>query len=297
MIVIGGTYSEYCYHPEWDQIFGSGGRRAAALSSLGVKKVSLTTCAPPNEIRAVRATLAPYNVNPKITESHALYEFIYTHPLSEPYLKPFPADPTNFKKPVRADAVLVYGMLEGLPRVSAKRIVFDPQSETEPAKPFDFIDAVEKLAVVLNQTEVANFSKTNNVIEGAKRLIKKNGVEVVVVKQGPFGCLVIDAKSVTAVPVYPSKYVFKIGSGDVFSAVFAKFWALDGRPAVESAHIASRCTSIYCNSRSVDTIKDFENPTLRPLEKKRTPSVYLAGPFFRWDSDFSWKRQDARCCL
>ena len=63
MIVVGGTYSEYCYHPEWDQIFGSGGRGAAALSSLGVKKVSLVTCAPNEEARAIQATLAPYKVN------------------------------------------------------------------------------------------------------------------------------------------------------------------------------------------------------------------------------------------
>lgn len=280
MIVVGGTYSEYCYHPEWDQIYGSGGRGAAALKRLGVKNVILKTCIAPEEMRAVKATLSPYNVNIDATESRSLYEFIYTHPLSEPYLKPYPPHAEVFKKRVRSDVAFVYGMLEGLPHISAKCIVFDPQSETNPAKPFEFIDATEKLAVVLNETEVASFSGSADIVEGAKKLILKNGVEVVVVKQGPFGCIVIDAKNETVVPVFPSDCVFKIGSGDVFSAAFAKFWAIDGLSAVKSAQNASRCTSIYCNSRSLDGIGQFDESVLKPLKKTRTPSIYLAEPFF-----------------
>src|SRR5580704_1678359 len=89
MIVVGGVYSEYCYHPEWHQIFGSGGRGAAVLTRLGVSDVVLRTCFPKAAERAVHATLSPFGVAIDFVESQALYEFTYTHPLSEPYLKPY----------------------------------------------------------------------------------------------------------------------------------------------------------------------------------------------------------------
>lgn len=280
MIVVGGTYSEYCYHPEWHQIFGSGGRGAATLTRLGVQDVSLKTCITRKEKRAIQATLAPYNVKIDAVESGALYEFIYTHPLSEPYLKPYPVRPVNYQKSIHADTALVYGMLEGIPRISAKRIVFDPQSETDATKPLKLINAIEKLAAVLNKKELAIWSRTDDVALGAKKLISKERVDVVVVKQGPFGCLVMDGKSTQSVPVFPSTNVFKIGSGDVFSAAFAKFWALDGKSPIEAARNASRCTSMYCNSKSLDGIAHYDESGLKSLKKKKSPIIYLAGPFF-----------------
>lgn len=34
MIIAGGTYGERCYHPRWDQIYGSGLRSAVALADV-----------------------------------------------------------------------------------------------------------------------------------------------------------------------------------------------------------------------------------------------------------------------
>jgi hypothetical protein len=62
MIVVGGVYSEYCYHPEWHQIFGSGGRGAAILTRLGVSDVVLKTCIAPAALRSVQATLFPFGI-------------------------------------------------------------------------------------------------------------------------------------------------------------------------------------------------------------------------------------------
>lgn len=280
MIVVGGVYSEYCYHPEWHQIYGSGGRGAATLTCLGVQNVSLKTSIARSERRAVQATLSPYGVRIEAVDSSALYEFIYTHPLSEPFLRPHPVRPAIYKTAVHSDAALVYGMLEGNPKVSAKRIVFDPQSEADASDPFKYINPTEQLAAVLNEKELARWSKTQDLLEGAKRLISKRRIDVVVVKQGPFGCLVMDSGGAHYVPAFPSKNVFKIGSGDVFSAAFAKFWALDGESAIDAAENASRCTSIYCNSKSLDAISLYKESILTPIKKKKTPSIYLAGPFF-----------------
>ena len=248
MIVVGGTYSEYCYHPEWDQVFGSGGRGAATLTRLGAKDVLLKTCIPKVARRTVEATLFPFGVDIEAENPKSLYEFIYTHPLSEPYQKPFPAQSIRYKKKVISDVVLVYGMLEGLPRVSANRIIFDPQSETNALKPFDFIDQAKEIALVLNERELANFSGKSDIELGAAKLLSKRAIKTVVVKRGPYGATVFKSKNRTEIAVFPSPNVFKIGSGDVFSAAFSKFWGLDGEPAREAAEKASRCASVYCNT-------------------------------------------------
>ncbi len=280
MIVVGGTYSEYCYHPEWDQVFGSGGRGAATLTRLGAKDILLKTCIPKAERRTVEATLSPFGVDIDAVESKSLYEFIYTHPLSEPYLKPFPAQSVRYKKQIRSDVALVYGMLEGLPRVSANRIIFDPQSETDTLKPLDFIDQAKEIALVLNEQELADFSGESDFALGATKILSKKAVKAVVVKRGPYGATVFDAKNRDEIPVFPSPNVFKIGSGDVFSAAFSKFWGLDGQSPREAAEKASRCASVYCNTRSLDQVAYFNEIDSSPLKNRKPPTIYLAGPFF-----------------
>lgn len=50
--------------------------------------------------------------------------------------------------------------------------------------------------------------------------------DVVVIKMGGHGALVATKSSEpTAVPAYKSGNVWKLGSGDVFSAAFTSFWA------------------------------------------------------------------------
>jgi hypothetical protein len=280
MIVVGGVYSEYCYHPAWHQIFGSGGRGAAVLTRLGVSNVALTTCVAPDALRAVGATLIPYDVDIHSISSDSLYEFTYTHPLSEPFLKPFPPHPANFSEAIQDEVVLAYGMLEGMPHVQAKSIIYDPQSETDILRPSEFVDNSERLALVLNERELEMLCGTADMAAGAQAILHANEASVVIVKQGPFGCIVADHHGTYSVPVFPTRTVFKIGSGDVFSAAFAKFWALDGMSPLEAAQDASRCASLYCETKSIDAVSRFKDANWTPREKRRRPAVYLAGPFF-----------------
>lgn len=252
MIVVGGVYSEYCYQPDWNQIFGSGGRGAAALTRLGVEDVKLFTCLPEKSKKSAQATLAPYGVEIEVRPSAALYEFAYLHPLSEPTLAPNP-EVADAAEPISGDAVLAYGMLEGLPAISARRAIFDPQSETRCKSPRDFIHAKE-IALVLNQRELELIFGSEAPEKIAEANVHEGTVCCVVVKRGPFGCTVIDKNGVHSIPVFPTKSVFKIGSGDIFSASFAKFWGIDNMNAPQAAENASKCTSLYCDTRSIDSL-------------------------------------------
>lgn len=66
----------------------------------------------------------------------------------------------------------------------------------------------------------------------------------------------------------------------MFSAAFAKFWALDRLSPLEAAQRASICTSLYCETRSLDAIAEFDEALPRPQTKRTQPVAYLAGPFF-----------------
>lgn len=286
MRVVGGVYSEYCYHPAWHQIFGSGGRGAATLACLGVPQVSLTTCIADQARRSVYATLLPYGIQIDRIQSDRLYEFRYTHPLSEPLLSPASPQVVKYTDTVRADTVLVYGMLEGLPRVAAQRVIYDPQSDGKALAPASFIERVDFLALVLNERETKSLAGHDDAVTAAQILLTKLGAAAVVVKQGPYGCTVVEKDSVVQVPVFPSSQVFKIGSGDVFSAAFAKFWSNDSLSSVMAAQLASRCASLYCQTKSIDAVAEVSEVSLVAAEPRVRPRIYLAGPFFSLSQRF-----------
>lgn len=280
MRVVGGVYSEYCYHPAWHQVFGSGGRGAAALTRMGVMDVTLTTCIADAAMKSTYATLLPFGIEIDRVKSDTHYEFRYTHPLSEPLLSPFPPKRVDYQEVVRAEIVLAYGMLEGLPKVDAECLVYDPQSESDSVLPEIFASGVKRLAIVLNERELARVSGQADPIKAGQSLLTKIQAAVIIVKKGPFGCAVIEPTGITSVPAFPTTNVFKIGSGDVFSAAFAKFWALDRLSPLESAQKASLCTALYCETRSLDAIAEFDHASFHPQSKRAQPAAYLAGPFF-----------------
>ena len=83
---------------------------------------------------------------------------------------------------------------------------------------------------------------------GARLLAK--GAEVVVVKSGAEGAQVITASGTIMVPPYRSDAVWTLGSGDVFAAMFAARWAVNGDSPVEAARLASAAVSAHADSRS-----------------------------------------------
>ena len=108
----------------------------------------------------------------------------------------------------------------------------------------------------------------------------------IVMKYGPFGARVFTPNGkVAVIPAYRTKDVFSIGTGDVFSAYFARFWGVDGMNLVEAANYASKAVAAYVSSwGSIQnlTVRDLEELSFQPVksDKKLLSPIYLAGPFF-----------------
>lgn len=120
----------------------------------------------------------------------------------------------------------------------------------------------------------------------ANAILALHAADVLVVKRGPRGASVYtnEAEAI-AVPAYRSDKIFKIGSGDVFSAAFAHYWGERLLDPAHAADLASRSVAQFVDGhflplRAVDTAEDCEPA---PYFDGR---IYLAGPFFdlgqRW---------------
>ncbi|XXT21513.1 PfkB family carbohydrate kinase [Sorangium sp. So ce429] len=287
IIVAGGVYLERCIQPHWSQLYGSGGRAAAALTSL--TEVELRTYIDDAERRDLEVRAKSFGRMALHAERvQSTVRFDYMHSLSTPVITPAPH--VLVRAPAisaEGDVVLRFGMIEGDAVVRGCRVIYDPQSAFNP----QFFSAngstAEHLAIVANSYEIRMLTGENDVETGARRLLDREKAEVVVVKQGSRGALVLTATTLEAVPAYKGELVFSIGSGDIFAAAFAYFWG-EAKLAPElAADLASRSTARYCETRSPLLLKqrDLEATMLLPVSST-TGRVYLAGPFFtiaqRW---------------
>lgn len=298
MTVVGGIYRERCLHPAWNAVYGSAGRAAQTISALvpGRRRlqgyVSERT-RPEVELLAqlaeceLVATPAPFDVT-----------FDYSHTLANPTISP----PPGFMQvqpsiKVSDEIVLRYGMLEGDAVVTAQTAIYDPQSAFGGTGYKSNGSSARRLAVVLNRLEMQNITGQTDPLLGAQWFWENDGAEVVVLKMGARGAKVITREGKqNDVPLYRTKSVWKLGSGDVFSATFAALWGANGMDPTQAADIASRSVAWYCEHRSLpppapDTLLEVVNKPLSP----GTGRVYLAGPFF--DLGQRWVIEEARRAL
>jgi len=280
--VAGGVYGERCLEPFWDDEYGSGGRAAAALSG-HVSEVVLHTYQAAGLSDGLENLAAVYRLKLAGRQVPGSgISFDYLHSLADPRITPrLDAIERHAELAVVDDVVLRFGMLEGTAKVTARKAVYDPQSAFDP-RPFrENGSTAGELALILNRLEGSRLTgktKPNDIIG---ELIKAEGAKVVVLKLGGRGAIVAAGEERTIVPAYRSDSVWKIGSGDVFSAMFTYHWAVEDRPPEEAADLASRAVSHYVATRSLPVPSAEE---LRDLVK--TPVVpgkgriYIAGPFF-----------------
>jgi hypothetical protein len=248
MIIAGGCYHEVCEHPRWRAILGSGGRAAFGLSAL-IPDLELKTYYPADRL----ADLYPIEasgVKVHAAASTSPIAFAYFHTLSDPVISPMPSQITPLP-PVRAegDVVLRFGFLEGSAVVNADRAIYDPQS----AGSFDAFahngSRASELAMVLNERELCASENSAGVEDAARRIISSGEASVLIAKGGIKGARLFDANNPTVfIPAYRSSRVFKIGTGDVFSAAFAFYWGQERVGAREAAELASRSVAHYCDS-------------------------------------------------
>src|SRR5689334_11269968 len=88
--VVGGVYHERCIWPQWDQIYGSGGRAAAALTGM-VDSVTLFTYLGREVASKFSETAASYGFGLIPISVDGTVSFEYVHSLSSPQIVPVPS--------------------------------------------------------------------------------------------------------------------------------------------------------------------------------------------------------------
>lgn len=290
MKVAGGFYREEMLSPLHQAFLGSGMRAAAALSKLA-GNVELHAYVAPAELADYGAVCATYGLQGLHTPRAASIGFNYAHGCSRPVLEP---DVREIRKEpafeLSGDAVLRFGFLEGSCVVNAKRAVYDPQSEIAPEPFLQNGSSAKQWALVLNGAEAEAFTGTPDARKASRWLLKEHGCDVAVIKCGARGALVATTQAQDWIPAHRTPSVFPLGSGDVFSAVFALNWAARKSNPLDAAARASRATAFYCANRYLPLPADVDKHARKfppsHVRPGRSGMVYLAGPFFdisqRW---------------
>lgn len=279
--VVGGVYAERCIEPTWSEVYGSAGRAAAAISA-AVPGVRLVTYRSTGLVDGLANLAAAYGLTVDGPTVGFAIAFDYTHSLAVPLITPRPdAIVQQAAIEVDDDVVLRFGMLEGTARITARRAVYDPQSAFDPRPFTENGSSADELALILNVREACCLTGEADPARAAGALLGRGDAQVVVVKMGGRGALVATGAGTITVPAYRSASVFKLGSGDVFSAAFTQFWAIEGLAAAAAADLASRATSRYCETMSLPIAAASHLKDLQPAPVRSGPGrVYVAAPFF-----------------
>jgi len=274
--IAGGLYREVCESPAWDAQYGSGGRAAAAISNLSPGSTLHTYVFDEHSdgishLQALGINIQSYPTTEQIA-------FAYFHPLSRPHIEP----PISLLKPlpslkVSGGTVLRFGFLEGDAIINAERAIYDPQTSRLP-QPFSANGSQTKeLALVLNESELSSAANTLDIDVGAKKLMLEQDASVVIVKAGARGATVYERNGIrNHVPAYRSESVFKIGTGDVFSSIFAFHWGEAGCSAKEAADLASRAVASYCSTRQLPASTQAVEQQ-RPINTRTPKPILLDG--------------------
>lgn len=294
MIIVGGLYFETCEVPQWNALFGSGGRAAAAVSNFSPASKLYTYVSPASEIAA--RTFKQTGIATSFFPSSTAVAFSYFHPLSRPVVEPPPSSiPLNPPIQVEAEAVLRFGFLEGDAVVHADRAVYDPQTSYRPALFRANGSRADKLALVLNENEARSLGQSGDILEASQNIFRADAATFIIVKRGVRGATIIfpDGAAQT-IPAYQSERVFKIGSGDVFSAVFSYYWAELHRDPLIAADLASRAVASYVESMHLPLPPD-QNMQAIPIRATKTGSVLILGTSRALQD--RWLLEETRWCI
>lgn len=299
--VVGGVYGEVCDFPRNQVIRGSAGRAAMALSTEA--KTSLFAFVD-TEMRPQFQAICGKN---DIQETFFIREqpiwFRYRHPLSEPVRY----DTNNLSKcdsVITANKCLVFGTIEERPTVRANKVIYDPQNVNTASVFSQNGSEANSIVYVVSLSEGKVLTQREDPEEIASEILNFVNVVGVIVKCGPQGAFVADKVQTEWVPCFPSERVYKIGTGDIYSAAIALFHLLDDHDLFESAWYASATVSRYVElpiERTLFKGKETIINVARQAMNQRRPhcpkrlsdkKVYLAGPFF--NTAQQWLIDEAR---
>jgi nucleoside 2-deoxyribosyltransferase len=280
--IIGGTYLEFCHDPYTEGLWGSAMRAACGLSNKGFN-IKLSTCIGKGELEIAKNTCETFRIIPSFTLIEETVQWEYYHPLSSPVANSSLALERKNTLTVTDEIILCFGMEESDVQVNGNYVVYDPQNDIS----FRSTGSSAKhLAIVLNSQQAKLIANIND--DDFERIgyaiLKQEGAEVVVIKDGPHGGSAITSKETIQFPIFEANNIWPIGSGDIFSAVFAWKWAIEKTTIQDSVYLASQFTAHYCESQIIPL---ENNSSRKPIpSRKLDKRVYLAGPFFniseRW---------------
>jgi nucleoside 2-deoxyribosyltransferase len=306
LVVVGGSYGEECSYPRRRMLRGSGMRAAAVVSSFGTS-VSLRTCTGPTLGAEFQDLATRLGIHLEATTGAQDVWFRYRHPLGRPEIHPA-GGPTAVSMPeVTTGDLLVFGMLEGRPVSHGERVVYDPQDGIRSRAYGSNGSTARQLVNVVSVSEGRALTGKSDPHEIAAALLAQPSSHAAVVKCGPSGAVVATADAAAWVHVFPSTAVYKIGSGDVFSAAFAQAWMRMDLDVVEAAWLASRLVAEYVTTGldrfETERLADLRAQARRAMMKNSATGpmaavsgcVYLAGPFF--NTSQQWLVDEAREAL
>jgi nucleoside 2-deoxyribosyltransferase len=303
--VVGGAYGEECAFPRVKVFRGSGGRASSFLASVGCD-VTFHTRVGAELHEHFMSIARALNYSLEARDKPQDIWFRYRHPLGKPdIINSSQEDCIDNTWVVNGENLLVFGMLEGRPKVKAKKAVFDPQDGSN-AQTFESNGSVaDSLAIVLSYSEGVAITNEKKPSKMAEYLLQNSpNAEVVIVKCGPQGALVATHSSSSWISSFPTSKVYKVGSGDIFTAAFAYMWMQRQQDPLKAAWFASLATAQYVET-TVDRLTpsqleeleekaqlQIEKPVLSQPNVIPNTQVYLAGPFFT--SAQQWRIDEAR---
>ncbi len=289
MIILGGTYIEKCFEPQWSEIYGSGLRAVQLISEFdNTQKIEYITCGDASIQQHLKGVSLIYeNIGYKIIDFFTAISFTYDYPLRVPFINPRLDLYSQKDRELKAegDNILIYGMLEATFNVNADKVVYDPQSPINPQLFSSTSSTCNNLVTIINYAEACQMSNKKELNEIKEFFFIKENVHALIVKMGAKGAYLFESKNDegTNIPVFKTEKTWTIGTGDIFSAFFAYNW-FKGTNLFDSAILASKAVAIYSKSKSLlisDSIKNFNFEPLY-IDNKKSKKIYLAGPFFKF---------------
>lgn len=280
MIVVGGSYTETVLYPKFATTFVGSGLRAAA--TLGEHVDELVTVATSTEEDSVRAAVSA-RTTVSVSRREQPVEFRYVEASLRPHVSGLPATPSvSLKTDFSGQDVLAFGMAEfpyGYP-LMADRLVLDPQSPQIACTTMLTGITAGSIAICANRAEARRMTGHDSPIDAADALLALPNVDAVVVKCGALGYVTADRTVTEWSHATPTLAIRALGTGDVFSSVFAREW-FAGTGLSEAAATAG--AAVAQDTGAADTAVDASALRLQP---GYAPKIYLAGPFFtlseRW---------------
>ncbi|HET8885447.1 MAG TPA: PfkB family carbohydrate kinase [Salinimicrobium sp.] len=280
--VIGGTYREINFDDVSMEVFGSGFRGAKFLLE-NKSSVNFVTNGNTEVVKFLKENQKVYpNLKFDCHPYDELITFQYSFALDEPSIFP---SLLNIKKRKNwkfvGDDLIAFGMLEFEYEIECKRVVYDPQTSIKP-KRFSELGKAQELVYIINRNEAHSISSSQDIEDIKEYFFEVENVKAFIIKNGPYGATLYTKSDKHIIPCYITDNVYKIGSGDIFTASFGYYWMCKNLSLEESALLASKSTAVYCDKKAyIDCTNNFKFEYQEFKGKNLyEKQVYLASPFF-----------------